>query len=72
VALDADTRNALATMDEIVASLRADPDPDDAVRALLEAIEDDRAYLLAATISGAAVRKPPSRFRRPVTPAKRP
>jgi hypothetical protein len=60
-----DARRALETLDAILTGLRRDPDERDrAVHDLIEAIEEDRAFLLAATVSGQALRRPPSRFRR--------
>ena len=60
-----ETRRALATLDAVLTGLRRDPDERDrALHDLIEAIEEDRAFLLAATVSGQAVQRPPSRFRR--------
>ena len=42
-----DMREALATTERILATLRREPDPDDAVRTIIQAVEDQEAELLA-------------------------
>jgi hypothetical protein len=64
-----DTRRVLETIESVLASLQEDPEPAAPVRRLIEAIEEDRAHLLAAAVTAHAIARPPSRFRRPVVPA---
>ena len=45
-----DTQAALATTEHILASLRREPDPDDALRQLIQAVEDQQAELLASLL----------------------
>lgn len=59
-----DPRLALETTEQVLRALRVVPDPDPALRELIEAIEQDRAALVAALVSGQATGRPPSRFRR--------
>jgi hypothetical protein len=67
VAARDDARRVLETIEGVLAALRADAAQDAAVQSLIESIEEDRAFLLAAAMQGHALARPPSRFRRPVT-----
>jgi len=58
--LGRDEEAALETMENVVAALRALPERDRAITTLVEAIEDDRARLLALAMgSHLSGRKPP-------------
>lgn len=61
-----DTRRVLETIESVLAELRQDAEQDAAILALVEAIEEDRAFMIAATVQGQALGRPPSRFRRPL------
>ncbi len=67
VAARDDTRRVLETIESVLADLREGDDQDAVVQSLIEAIEEDRAFLLAAAVQGQALGRPPSRFRRHVT-----
>jgi hypothetical protein len=51
-----DMQAALATTERILDSLRREPDPDDAVRQIVQAVEDQQAELLAALLDARARR----------------
>lgn len=59
-----ETQLALQTTENILASLRREPEPDEATRNLIEAIEDERAALLAALVGASAIGRPPRRVPR--------
>ncbi len=49
-----ETQAALATTEQILVSLRGEPDPDYAVRQLIQAVEDQQAELLASLLDARA------------------
>lgn len=51
-----DTQAALATTEHILVSLRSEPDPDYALRRLIQALEDQQAELLASLLDSRAPR----------------
>lgn len=50
----ADTQAALATTEQILVSLRREPDPDYALRNVIQAVEDQQAELLASLLDSRA------------------
>jgi hypothetical protein len=49
-----ETQAALATTERILISLRHEPDPDHALRQLIQAVEDQQAELLASLLDSRA------------------
>jgi hypothetical protein len=49
-----ETQATLATTERILVSLRREPDPDYAVRQLIQAVEDQQAELLASLLDARA------------------
>jgi hypothetical protein len=49
-----ETQAALATTERILVSLRREPDPDYALRQLIQAVEDQQAELLASLLDSRA------------------
>jgi len=60
---------ALDTTERVLAALRLLPDRDEALDALIDRIDDDRAHLVAAIIGSQALRRRSLRLRRPVIAA---
>jgi hypothetical protein len=67
-ALSEDAR-ALDTSERVLAALRLLPERDEALDALIDRIDDDRAHLLAAIIGGQALGRRAARVRRAVVSA---
>jgi hypothetical protein len=57
---------ALETTEHVIARLTLDPDRDETISRLIEAIEQDRAELLAAMVGGHVSRREPQRIRNQV------
>jgi hypothetical protein len=49
-----ETQAALATTEQILVSLRRERDPDDALRQIIQAVEDQQAELLASLLDARA------------------
>jgi hypothetical protein len=57
---------ALETTERVIARLTVDPDRDETISPLIEAIEQDRAELLAAIVGGHVSGREPQQIRKPV------
>jgi hypothetical protein len=57
---------ALETTEHVIARLTIDPDRDETISRLIEAIEQDRAELLAAIVGGHVSGREPQQIRNPV------
>ncbi len=57
---------ALETTEKVIARLTLDPDCNETIGRLIEAIEQDRAELLAAIVGGHATQREPRRIRNPI------
>jgi glycosyltransferase A (GT-A) superfamily protein (DUF2064 family) len=65
---DDTTRRVLETIEQVLVDLNAEREPGPGHTSLIAAIEDDRAFVIAAQVTGQALRRPPARVSRPPAP----